>query len=540
MTEAKVANFAYSFGGNGGVNTPLTEPGKTLLSFASRIQVRGREIELSLGFATLQIFQRIPVLARAAVSARRTRAAAAALTLILVGTTSLQNAAANGDTRTIYLENAHTGESGAFTFKKEGRYDDDVLKKLNWFLRDWRKAEPTKMDPELFDLLWEVYRDVGAKEEIQVLCGYRSPSTNAMLRSRSKAVAEQSQHVRGRAMDFFIPGVNLAELRAAGLRMQRGGVGFYPSNNFVHMDTGSVRMWPRMTHDQLVKVFPDEKTVHVPADGKPLANYQQALAELEGGKTVAVAQGDAGAGIRKFFASLFSGKTVDEEEDEEVSPAAAKLAARSKAAEVKVASAAPPEETPAPVAAPIKVATKPLPVPRPAEITAAIITAQAVVAPLPTAPLPLRRPMPADAVFTASVAPFPAPFPAVITRGSQTAPEGTLSYAPSSGDLDARRPLSQEVIAAPALQARQRSKTAEVPFGRLFVAPSLTTEPYLRPPELRVFTAFMTAPRQVVATGFSSDATRGLSTSHFSGTAMASLPVYVFGPPNIQLTQRVP
>ncbi len=147
-------------------------------------------------------------------SVRRTaRSLSVAATLFLCGTGTLQNAVANGDTRTLTFTNPHTGEAGSFTFKKDGRYDPEVLKQLNWLARDWRKDEPIEMDPHLFDLLWEVYREVGATAPITLLCGYRSPSTNAMLRSRSKAVAETSQHMRGRAMDFYIPGVRLAELR---------------------------------------------------------------------------------------------------------------------------------------------------------------------------------------------------------------------------------------------------------------------------------------------------------------------------------------
>src|SRR5262249_14696443 len=154
---------------------------------------------------------------------------------------------------------------------------------LNYFLRDWRTDEQTQMDPRLFDVLWEVYRDVGAKEPIRIVSSYRSPKTNAMLRARSHGVAQYSQHMLGKAMDIFIPGVPLEQIRYAGLRLQRGGVGFYPTSGspFVHVDVGSIRHWPRMTHDQLVRVFPDGKTVHVPSDGVPLKNYQLALAEVE-------------------------------------------------------------------------------------------------------------------------------------------------------------------------------------------------------------------------------------------------------------------
>ena len=203
--------------------------------------------------------------------------------LLLFGARALQNAVAEGDTRTISLHHIHTDEDITITFKRDGRYDDAALEKLNWFLRDWRRGEATKMDPHLIDLVWEVQREAGNKAPIWVVCGYRSPATNAMLRHRSAGVARFSQHMLGRAMDFYIPGVDLEHLREIGLRLARGGVGFYPTSGspFVHMDTGSVRMWPRMSHEQLVRVFPDGKTVQIPTDGKPLAGYALALAEIQ-------------------------------------------------------------------------------------------------------------------------------------------------------------------------------------------------------------------------------------------------------------------
>src|ERR1700730_5055307 len=205
--------------------------------------------------------------------------------LLLMGGNNLQNATAEGDTRALSLHHMHTGEDLAITYKRNGHYDDAALQKLNQFLRDWRKDEQTRMDPHLLDLIWEVNREVGGKEAIQVVCGYRSPQTNAMLRHRSAhtGVAQFSQHMLGRAMDFYIPGVPLESIRVAGLRLQRGGVGFYPTSGspFVHIDTGNVRHWPRMTHDQLVRVFPDGRTVHVPTDGVPLKGYELAKADIE-------------------------------------------------------------------------------------------------------------------------------------------------------------------------------------------------------------------------------------------------------------------
>lgn len=194
---------------------------------------------------------------------------------------------AQAETRTLKLYNAHTKERVSITFKKNGRYLPDGLREANRFLRDWRRNEMTKIDPELLDLVWEVYQKVGARQPIHVVSSYRSPATNNMLRKRSSGVAKNSQHTLGKAMDFFIPGVKLATLRATGLRKQVGGVGYYPRSGspFVHMDTGSVRHWPRMTRSQLARVFPDGKTLHIPSDGKPLSGYKLALAESKSGRS---------------------------------------------------------------------------------------------------------------------------------------------------------------------------------------------------------------------------------------------------------------
>ena len=204
--------------------------------------------------------------------------AAIALTL---STTNLQSVIANGDTRTLSFFHTHSKESLTVTFKVNGRYDEAALAKINQFLRDWRNHKETKMNPHLFDILWEVNRDTGGKQPIQIISAFRSPETNEMLRSRSSGVAKHSQHTLGNAIDFRIPDVALADLRAAGLRLQRGGVGFYPGSDFVHMDTSTIRHWPRMTRDQLARVFPDGKTVHVPTDGVPMKNFQVAAAELQ-------------------------------------------------------------------------------------------------------------------------------------------------------------------------------------------------------------------------------------------------------------------
>lgn len=185
--------------------------------------------------------------------------------------------------KTLKLYFTHTKERGKFTFKKNGRYDRAVLKKLNHFLRDWRRNEPTDMDPRLFDLLWEVYRQSGAKNYIHVVSAYRSPATNEMLRKTRGGQATKSQHMVGRAIDFFVPGVKTSKLREIGMKLQGGGVGYYPRSNtpFVHLDVASVRAWPRMSRQELVRLFPDGKTLHLPPDGKPLPGYRTALAEYK-------------------------------------------------------------------------------------------------------------------------------------------------------------------------------------------------------------------------------------------------------------------
>jgi hypothetical protein len=137
-----------------------------------------------------------------------------------------------------------------------------------------------------------------------------------MLRRRSSGVARFSQHMLGHAMDFYIPDVPLENIRAAGLRLQRGGVGFYPTSGspFVHLDTGSIRHWPRMTHDQLARVFPDGRTVHLPSNGGPMKGYELARADIE-----RRGNGDDAASVGKkpsLFAALFRGGRSTEEDDE--------------------------------------------------------------------------------------------------------------------------------------------------------------------------------------------------------------------------------
>ncbi|MGP8191578.1 MAG: DUF882 domain-containing protein, partial [Methylovirgula sp.] len=183
-------------------------------------------------------------MARRFISGKPARFAAAcfaAALCCLFAASSTETAAANGDTRSLDLYHSHTGESIHATFRVNGAYDPAVLEKLNYFLRDWRNNDVTHMDPRLFDVVWEVYRTAGAAQPVEVVSAYRSPETNAMLRARSKAVAEHSQHILGKAMDSRVTGLSMEQIREIGMRLQRGGVGYYQRENFVHLDVGNVR-----------------------------------------------------------------------------------------------------------------------------------------------------------------------------------------------------------------------------------------------------------------------------------------------------------
>ena len=229
---------------------------------------------------------------------------------LLAGTCLLAGSAAGAqaEVRSLSLINTHTQERASIVFKRDGVYDQRGLQELNHMLRDWRRNETTRMDPALFDLVWDVYRDTGSRQPIHIVSGYRSPTTNNALRSRSRGVAKFSQHMLGKAMDFYLPDVNLSTLREIGIKKQTGGVGFYPSSGspFVHMDTGSVRAWPRMTREQLVRLFPDGKTAHLPADGTPLSGYQTAMAEVEAKKSRGGSSSSSSSG-GGLLAALFGG-----------------------------------------------------------------------------------------------------------------------------------------------------------------------------------------------------------------------------------------
>ena len=152
--------------------------------------------------------------------------------------------ASRPDARSLALDHTHTGEQLALVYAVGEQYVSDALSTLNHFLRDHYSGDVGVIDPQLFDLLHGVKTRLGARQSFQVISGYRCPTTNATLRAtRGGGVATHSLHMDGKAIDIRLPGVPLGELRDAALSLRAGGVGYYPHEQFVHVDTGRVRSW---------------------------------------------------------------------------------------------------------------------------------------------------------------------------------------------------------------------------------------------------------------------------------------------------------
>jgi uncharacterized protein YcbK (DUF882 family) len=497
--------------------------------------------------------------------------------LLLAGAGSVQDATALNETRTLSFHHTHSDEDLTVTFKRDGRYDEEALKQINHFLRDWRSQDQTTMDRRLFDILWEVYRDVDGKKPIQIISAYRSPATNAMLRRRSSGVARFSQHMLGHAMDFYIPDVPLEQVRAAGLRLQRGGVGFYPTSGspFVHLDTGSIRHWPRMNHDQLARVFPDGRTVHVPSDGKPLKGYELALADIEKrGPGDDASKGKPGLGL---LASLFKGKSNNDEDDE---GAAAVIGKPSPATSVMAA------------AVPAK-STEPVPMPRSKPSVAATFQlasadAQIVLSPKarqaasaekaepkPQTPADIinARGFWGDAPATPKQA-TPAQVAAINARkalASAADPQPTasvsntlqaLAYAPAAASpvdranvvaasapiprsaRPARNPLAATTIDTVVAKGSQgqgsvvststriaAAKGNDIWMRAMILAPSASTSmsaTVLGDADMTIMRAYFVKPPAIVAMTFSEDPQLGIVCDRFTGSATAVLPTQSF------------
>ena len=145
--------------------------------------------------------------------------------------------------RRAVLHNLHTGDSFDEVYYANGSYLTDALAEANRVMRDWRTGDEHFIDPGLFDALHAIGGKLETRAPFQIISGYRSPGTNAMLHARSKGVASKSQHTLGKAIDVRVPGVVLAHLHEAALAVEAGGVGYYPTSNFIHVDTGRVRQW---------------------------------------------------------------------------------------------------------------------------------------------------------------------------------------------------------------------------------------------------------------------------------------------------------
>jgi uncharacterized protein YcbK (DUF882 family) len=144
------------------------------------------------------------------------------------------------------MTNLHTGEDIDIVYRIGNTYVPEALEKLNYFLRDHNTQDVSNYDPKEFDVLHAMLARLGRLDSvINIVCGYRTPETNAELRRHSPqtGVAEHSQHMEGHAIDLRVPGVTTANLRDAALSLQAGGVGYYPVSQFVHVDVGPVREW---------------------------------------------------------------------------------------------------------------------------------------------------------------------------------------------------------------------------------------------------------------------------------------------------------
>jgi uncharacterized protein YcbK (DUF882 family) len=142
------------------------------------------------------------------------------------------------------LFHTHTNERIDIVYRKGDAYFPEAINRLEQFLRDHRTGDVHSLDARLFDLLHDLTESVGqAETEIDIVCGFRTPSSNAFLRRTTSGVASHSLHMEGEAIDIRIPGIPTRELRDAALALHRGGVGFYPKSEFVHVDVGRVRQW---------------------------------------------------------------------------------------------------------------------------------------------------------------------------------------------------------------------------------------------------------------------------------------------------------
>ena len=145
--------------------------------------------------------------------------------------------------KTLAFHNTHTGDKLKLTYFERGNYIEDALQEINYLLRDYHTDDIHPIDTALLDQLYDLKQTLGINRPFHIISGYRSPLTNAQLRKHSHGVAEHSLHMQGRAIDIRIEGIATKTIKNAALTMARGGVGYYPRNSFVHLDTGKFRSW---------------------------------------------------------------------------------------------------------------------------------------------------------------------------------------------------------------------------------------------------------------------------------------------------------
>ncbi len=173
------------------------------------------------------------------------------LSALVVPSATCQSIAKSTDNQSdlqysLRLFHTHTNERIDIVYRRGDTYEPNALEKLDYFLRDWRTGQVHHYDPRVFDLLHDLLASIGRPDgEINVICGYRTPQTNEILRTRRAhtGVAMHSLHMQAEAIDIRLPGLSTARLRDAALELHRGGVGYYPASGFVHVDVGRVRHW---------------------------------------------------------------------------------------------------------------------------------------------------------------------------------------------------------------------------------------------------------------------------------------------------------
>ena len=156
---------------------------------------------------------------------------------------SREMAYATGQQRQLDFYHTHTGENLTVVYHDGRDYIPAALEQINHFLGDFRSGDVHPMDPATLDILYRLKTELGVENTFEIISGYRSPETNTMLRNQGRGVARRSQHMEGTAIDIRLRGVETVRLRDAAIKLQLGGVGYYPESDFVHVDSARVRTW---------------------------------------------------------------------------------------------------------------------------------------------------------------------------------------------------------------------------------------------------------------------------------------------------------